>query len=218
MSTGYPPEPWQLRGQLHAAALLVPLAELPRALYRELPPGWRPVRVAGRVVVGVAWVSYEPGGVLSYREVMATVLVRRGLRVLPHVFAIWVDSEASRDGGRALWGIPKELAEFEFTGDTFTARTAHQPIATARLRPAFGVPGRWPVRFSVVQSLDGAAKASPVRSRSGLAVARMTLQAPAAGPLGFLAGRRPLASFTMRGFEMSFGRSAAGEPAARGVQ
>lgn len=214
MTPTYPGEPWQLRGQLHASALLIPLAALPL----ELPPGWRPVRIGGRGVVGVAWVSYEPGGVLSYREVMATVLVRRGLRVLPHIFAIWVDSAASRDGGRALWGIPKELAEFDFAGGRFAARDAAGPIAVATVRPARSVPGRWPVRFSVVQSADGAAKVSPVRSRSGLALARVALDAAAGGPLGFLAGHRPLVSFTLRDFEMSFGRRHAGAPAAGGVQ
>ena len=53
---------------------------------------------------------------LSYRELMTTVLVRRGLRVLPTITHIWVDSETSRDGGRALWGIPKGLASFVFDG------------------------------------------------------------------------------------------------------
>src|SRR6185437_6313646 len=49
-----------------------------------------PVRVRGKLVVGAVWVDYEPGGVLSYRELMTTVLVRRGLRVLPTITHIWV--------------------------------------------------------------------------------------------------------------------------------
>ena len=214
MTAGFPPEPWQLRGQLHASALLVPPAELPL----DLPPGWRPVRIGGRVVVGVAWVAYEPGGVLSYSELMATVLVRRGLRVLPHIFAIWVDNEASRDGGRALWGIPKELAEFDFAEPGIAARDAAGPIAAAQVRPARPLPGRWPVRFSVVQALQGAAKVSPVRARAGVAVSRVSLDVAPDGSLGFLAGHRPLVSFTLRNLEMSFGRSGAGARAPGGVQ
>ena len=103
MNATYPPEPWHLRGQLHGSLFAVPLADVPV----DLPPGCRPVHVGGKGVVGAVWVSYEPGGVLSYRELMTTLLVRRGLRLMPTITHIWVDSVASRDGGRALWGIPK---------------------------------------------------------------------------------------------------------------
>lgn len=198
----YPAEPWDLRGQLHASVFLVPAS----ALALDLPPGCRPVRLAGRLVAGAAWVHYEPGGVLSYREVMATVLVRRGLRLMPHIVAIWVDSETSRDGGRGLWGIPKGLARFEERAGRWTAGLESGPVASATVRVWRALPGRWPTPFSVVQWLDGAAKISPVRSRSRVAVSSVAWDVAAAGPLGFLAGRRPLASFTLADFRMSFGR------------
>lgn len=206
----YPPEPWDLLGQLHASAFLVPLADVPV----DLPPGCRPVRLGRFGIVGTAWVSYEPGGVLSYREVMATLLVRRGRRVLPTIVRIWVDSEQSRDGGRALWGIPKDLATFDFDGVHRSAWDEKGGIAEGSVRPLLRLPGRWPAGFSVVQWLDGAAKISPVRSRAAVSIDRATLDADPTGPLGFLAGRRPLLSFSLRDFVMSFGRS--GGAAARG--
>lgn len=200
--TTYPPEPWDLRGQLHASAFLVPLAAVPA----EVPPGCTPVRIGRFGVVGTAWVSYEQGGALSYRELMATLLVRCGRRVLPTIVAIWVDSEASRDGGRELWGIPKDLATFEFRDERFVAREENGPIATGTVRSRLPLPGALPVRFSVVQGLNGAAKISPVRSRASLALSSATFTADPAGRLAFLAGRRPFASFSMRDFRMSFGR------------
>lgn len=202
----YPPEPWALRGQLHASAFRVPLSEVAA----ELPPGCAPVRVGKYGIIGTAWVSYEPGGVLSYRELMATLLVRRGRTVLPTIVRIWVDSEASRDGGRALWGIPKDLARFRFDGDTFTAHDENGPIASGTVRPRVPLPGRLPVTFSIVQGRNGTAKVSPVRSRATVALSSATFDADPAGPLGFLAGRRPFASFTMRDFDMSFGRAPLG--------
>jgi hypothetical protein len=198
----YPPEPWDLRGQLHASAFLVPLSDVPA----DLPPGCSPVRIGRLGVVGAAWVSYEPGGVLSYREVMATVLVRRGWRVMPTIVRIWVDSEASRDGGRALWGIPKDLATFDFDGLRFAAADDKGTIASGTVRPRLRLPGRWPVAFAIVQWLDGSAKISPVRSRAGISLSSGTLAADPAGALGFLAGRRALLSFSLRDFRMSFGR------------
>ncbi|HEV7206344.1 MAG TPA: acetoacetate decarboxylase family protein [Jatrophihabitans sp.] len=209
----FPPEPWDLRGQLHASAFVVPLADVPV----DLPPGCRPVRLGRFGVVGTAWVSYEPGGVLSYREVMATLLVRRGRRVLPTIVRIWVDSEQSRDGGRALWGIPKDLASFDFDGDRRSARDEKGAIAEGTVRPLLRLPGRWPAGFSVVQWLAGAAKVSPVRARAAVSLDRATFTADPGGPLGFLAGRRPLLSFSLSDFRMAFGR-AGGVTAAGSVQ
>lgn len=89
------------------------------------------------------------------------------------------------------------------------------------MRPVLRLPGRWPVRFSVVQWLDGAAKVSPVSVRARLSVDRASLDADPAGPLGFLAGRRPLLSFGLQEFRMNFGQRVAGSSgvgATRSVQ
>jgi hypothetical protein len=205
--SGYPPEPWDLRGRLHASAFLVPADDVKV----DLPPGCELVRLRGRLVVGAVWVDYEPGGVLSYRELMTTVLVRRGLRVLPTITHIWVDSEISRDGGRALWGIPKDLAEFEFDGPRaggthFAARDDAGPLARGWVQQTRRLPGRLPVRFKIVQRSHGRAKVSPVRSTAAVALAKGSFEADPSGPLAFLSGRTPIASFVLRDFRMSFGR------------
>jgi hypothetical protein len=198
---GYPPEPWDLRGQLHGSVFLVPIHDIPV----DLPPGCRPIRLGDKGVVGAVWVSYEPGGVLSYSELLTTLLVRQGWRLMPTITHIWVDSVASRDGARALWGIPKGLASFAFTGGDQSARDDDGPLATGTTRPRLRLPGRWPVRFSLVQWLDGRAKVSPVRSSASVSLASATFEADPSGPLAFLAGRRPLLSFSLTDFRMSFG-------------
>jgi len=73
----------------------------------------RPVTIGGHGLVGTAWVEYEPGGVLQYRELLSAVLIRHRARPGVSIVDIWVESPASRDGGRELWGIPKELAELD---------------------------------------------------------------------------------------------------------
>ncbi len=200
-ATGYPPQPWDLRGQLHAALFTVPVDEVPV----DLPPGCRPIRFGRRGIVGAVWVDYQSGGVLAYRELMTTLLVRRGFRLLPTITHIWVDSVASRDGGRALWGIPKQLAAFSFDGAHLAAHDDGGPLAAGTVRTRFTLPGRWPVRFSVAQWLDGRAKISPVRSSARVSLADATFEADPGGPLAFLAGRRPLVAFTLGEFRMSFG-------------
>ena len=158
-----------------------------------------------QVAEEVLFVGDEPGGVLTYRELMTTLLVRRGWRLLPTITHIWVDSVASRDGGRALWGIPKELAEFTFARTNRSARDDEGPLATGTVRTRRRLPGRFPVRFKIVQRLDGQTKISSVRSTARLSVDRARFEADPSGPLAFLSGRRPRLSFSLGEFRMSFG-------------
>jgi hypothetical protein len=46
---------------------------------------------------------------------------------------------------------------------------------------------------------------SPVRWSATVSLARAALEADPSGPLRFLTGRRPLMSFCLRDFRMSFG-------------
>src|SRR4051812_35716784 len=108
MDIEYPPEPWELHGHGYASVWAVPESEIV-----DLPEGIRPVTLFGKALVGTAFVDYLPSGTLSYHELLVVVLVRHGRSVGVTITQIWVDSAASRAGARAMWGIPKELAEFE---------------------------------------------------------------------------------------------------------
>jgi hypothetical protein len=197
----FPPEPWQLVGQLHGSAFLVPYREIPV----DLPPGCTPIRLGRLAIVGAVWVSYEPGGMMQYSELMTVLMVRQGLKILPTITHIWVDSVASRNGGRALWGIPKQLAEFSFDGNGFAARDDDGPLAASTVRAVWASPGRWPVAFQLVQWLGGKAKLTPVHSKAGVSLSRATFDADPTGPLAFLSERSPFLSFSLRDFQMSFG-------------
>ncbi|AXB41997.1 acetoacetate decarboxylase family protein [Amycolatopsis albispora] len=202
----YPPEPWNLAGQAYLTTWRVPVDALP-----ALADGLSPVVVAGRAVVVTAWLDYQPPGRLSYHELLATVAVRApsgGLRATGTITDIWVDSEVSLAGGRALWGIPKDLAAFDFThGRTFTASASLDDgwIATAAFTRRAGLPFAPPAAFRIAQELDGALKHTPVRStgRPHLASANWNLNPD--GPLGFLAGRRPGPSAHLADFRLTFG-------------
>jgi hypothetical protein len=202
-ANGYPPEPWRLCGQMHVSLWWLPKAQLPQ-LPTELASTVRPVTAAGFGLVGTAWVDYQRGSVLQYRELLAAVLVRERFRLRASITGIWVDSVASRDGGRELWGIPKDLARLSF-GAELTA----DGIATARILPGFQLPGRWPVRGSVTQLLAGRAKTTPVRGRAGLQLAGTHWRLPADGSLGYLRGRRPWLTVTLHDFEIVFGQEPA---------
>ncbi|GGN96703.1 acetoacetate decarboxylase [Actinoplanes lobatus] len=210
----YPPEPWHLRGQMYLSVFLLPAAQAP-ALPPVLGAAVRPLTVGGRVAVGAAWVSYEPGGVLHYRELLSAVLVREGGRPRVSITDIWVDSVASREGGRRLWGIPKELAEFTLDAEsdplvdaTITEPGAGGPFCSALVRLKRRMPGRFPLGFTVAQAFGEHVKRTPVRGRAGLRTASAAWRPEPDGPLGYLAGRRPVLTLAITDFWLVFGRSA----------
>ncbi len=202
----YPPDPWVLRGQLHLSVWVLPRGSGPS---RAVPSGIHRLLVAGRAVVGTAWVDYQPGGVLAYRELLVATLVRDGLRPRATITGIWVDSVPSRDGGRALWAIPKELARFAFeasAGDlTADAHIDGRPIASASVRRGVRLPGRWPVRFRVVQDRDGQPQTTRVRATARVRLGRSDWRIAPDGPLAYLRGLRPRLTVTLADFRMTFG-------------
>ncbi|AEV86374.1 acetoacetate decarboxylase [Actinoplanes sp. SE50] len=209
----YPPEPWHLRGQMYLSVFLIPLRDVP-PLPGVLGAAARPLSFGGRAAIGAAWVDYQPGGVLHYRELLSAVLTHERGRPRVSITDIWVDSVASRDGGRNLWGIPKDLAGFTLDADddlidaTATAPDG-APIAAALIRLKSRLPGRFPLGFTVAQALGGHVKRTPVRGRSGLRTSQAAWRPDPAGPLAYLAGHRPLLSLAITDFWLTFGRTAA---------
>ncbi|MEV5885211.1 acetoacetate decarboxylase family protein [Streptomyces sp. NPDC052020] len=198
----YPPEPWYLEGRLYLSVWLMPR----RGLAAALPPEVRPVSLAGRALLGTAWAVYEGDGVLRYREVLRAVLVRRRCRPLVTITGIWVDSEVSRAGGRALWGVPKESAAFTVRGrDRFSARAGRGQVCAARFRALTRASPRVPVAFRVAQIRAGRLHISPVRGRGRIRLAHASWELGALGPGGGTGRHRPLLSLVCEDARLLFG-------------
>ena len=203
--TAYPPEPWYLGGALLVSAFLVPVRDLP-----ALPAGGRPLAIGGRAVVGAAFVNYVPGGALHYDELLVAVptVGRGGLRVT--IPQIWVDSPASQAGGRALWGIPKQLASFTRVDDGRRVRTAMADArgAVASLRAHYGLPllpGMRQLALPILQHESGRRILSHNRVVGRIGGLRATWAFDPDGPLAWLAGRRPLFNVAIRDASIIFG-------------
>jgi hypothetical protein len=196
--TGYPAQPWDLHGHAYVGAWLVPRDRMPA----PHSPATRPVTLFGRGIVGAAFFVYEEPSPLTYHEIMATVLVRQGWRVRVSITHIWVDSPASRDGGRDLWAIPKDLAVFDVVAHASYVARGIGSLGVGRVRR---LPWALPGGFTIAQDREGSLLLSPVtgRLRVGHAAARWSFETD--GPLGFLHGRRPLLTLAMRPFRLLFG-------------
>jgi len=115
------------------------------------PPA--PWRLRGELVLipsgptsGLLLATYT-GETLAYHEL---IVFRPGL-IISHIY---VDDERSRAGGRAIWNLPKELAEFSVSRGRFTVLQGDELLVDARVRrrPGF-VP--LPLPAPVIGELDG---------------------------------------------------------------
>lgn len=196
--------------------MTVGVGTIPQDLVQpRVADGLRVVSLRGRTLIGTAWVDYLEGGDLTYHEFLVAVPVlqrrRRPWRLgLPAVtiLDIWVDSPPSRDGGRVLWGIPKELATFpSFSRERFAMTLAELalPAARARWRPGVRLPGRWPFALAVVQALRGQLTTTGVRARGAIRTGRLESCIDPQGPLAYLDSARPLLAVRLDGVRMRFG-------------
>ncbi|AKJ08018.1 acetoacetate decarboxylase [Archangium gephyra] len=208
----YPPSPWTLRGQAYMSAWSVPVH---RCSVR-VDPVFEPVVVAGRLFVTGAFVDYAPGSTLTYGELaMGIVVKQRGARRYGSATPLlWVDSEQSLRGGRALWNLPKELARFEldrsppgggFSGAGWDERG--QLLGKARFELLPGLPRRVRLPFLLpdLYSIRGQVCETKDDFSTSLRLLRGAWSIPDSSPLAALglAGQQPLLSFWMRDFALT---------------
>lgn len=198
----YPPSPWRLSAHAYVGVFWLRRRDLPR----PHAPGTRPITVFGRGLVAAAFFVYEEPSPLTYNEVMLTVFVRDGWRPRVSIVRIWVDSEASRDGGRALWSIPKDLADFDAAPhDRYEARAEGRPFARLSMkRPRTGLPVRGSFRIAQGDA-DGSTVTTPVHVSGRFAPCRARWWTSPQGPMGTIAGRRPFLTLAAHRLKLVFG-------------
>ncbi len=199
----YPAAPWHMVGSLWLTLFKVgrPVDDL---------------RPAG--IYGAAFVSYEEGSPLTYSEFLVARPIstdKDGRRV--SITDIWVDSPASVAGGRELWAIPKDLADFTlvsehqgpFSSTDWTVTEGRTPIASATFKDVSRAAVRLPFKGGTwqpgIEDTDGQERTATLQGSSKALPARARWDINPDGPVGFLAGARQLASFRQAAFRMSFG-------------
>jgi hypothetical protein len=192
----FPSPPWHLSAQMWLSVFRVPAGA-------GVEPG----------LYGAAFVSYEPPGVLTYRELLVARLLdarRRRVRITD----IWVDDETSLEGGRVLWAIPKELAELDLE-ETRVGPTSHTSLAarvdgtTVASAQFASAPGaalvRTPFAATIAQERDGVDVVTSWHGSAKSLPALGSWEVEPTGTLAFLHGRRPLVSFRLTDVRMVFG-------------
>ena len=110
----YPPAPWKLQGYAIATLQLVDVA-----LVRPLVPSELEIvsLLPGKTLGGIYICSYGLGSVMEYNElIVVSAIANYTGKWGAWISHIYVDNPHSVAGGREIWGLPKELAQFSWEG------------------------------------------------------------------------------------------------------
>ncbi|MDZ8224944.1 acetoacetate decarboxylase family protein [Nostoc sp. ChiVER01] len=108
----YPQAPWTLQGYAIQTLHLVNVDQVRPLIPSELKiiSVW-----PGKTLASVYLSHYGSGSVLEYSElIIAPAVVNYQSKIGGWVSHIYVDNADSVAGGREIWGLPKELAEFSW--------------------------------------------------------------------------------------------------------
>lgn len=130
----FPQPPWHMHGRAFVQPFLVDARSV------TLPDGFDAVQLGGRCVGMLALIEYREPSPLVYNELAwLPCAVRANGRRGYYIAKMYVDSDDSLAGGRALWAIPKQRARFAFDADHAIVDTedgAHIELGFKRRGPA----------------------------------------------------------------------------------
>ncbi|MEH1977221.1 MAG: acetoacetate decarboxylase family protein [Nostoc sp.] len=118
----YPQAPWTLHGYAIQTLNLVNIDQVRPLIPLELEiiSVW-----PGKTLASVYLSNYGSGSVLEYSElIVVPALVNYQRKIGAWISHIYVDNADSVAGGREIWGLPKELAEFTWEQGKYV--TVHQ--------------------------------------------------------------------------------------------
>lgn len=110
----YPPAPWNLQGYAIQTLQLIDVARV-----RPLVPSELEIVsvLPGKTLGGVYICSYGLGSVMEYNElIVVSAIANYAGKWGAWISHIYVDNPHSVAGGREIWGLPKELAQFSWEG------------------------------------------------------------------------------------------------------
>ncbi|NES81793.1 MAG: acetoacetate decarboxylase family protein [Moorea sp. SIO2B7] len=131
----YPPAPWKLKGYAIQSLHLVNIIKA----RRFIPPELEIVSVLPGKTIGVVYLSaYESGSTLEYNElIVAPASVRYQDKSGSWISHIYVDNEDSVAGGKEIWGLPKEIAEFTWDNNNVIVRQNDKTLCQLHFQKGF---------------------------------------------------------------------------------
>ncbi|HEY9846951.1 MAG TPA: acetoacetate decarboxylase family protein [Candidatus Caenarcaniphilales bacterium] len=191
----YPQPPWTLRGYALQTLQLIDIARVRPLIPSELEiiAVW-----PGKTIGGVFVASYGAGSALEYNElIVVSAITRHASQPGGWISHIYVDNPDSVAGGREIWGLPKELAQFTWgQGDQRCVRVHQGDQLLCSLSYGWQLPGwRPPLAIPSFSTLGSNLLFFEAQSKTQLHLVNAELQVPRESPFSKLGFNQTLVSF-----------------------
>lgn len=188
----YPQAPWTLKGYAIQTLQLLDVDKVRPFIPSELKiiSVW-----PGKTLGGVYLSYYGSGSALEYSElIVAAGLVSYSGKFGSWVSHIYVDNSDSIAGGREIWGLPKEMAEFNWELDKcVTVRQGDRLLCSLNYnKPSFALPQK--LGASSFSALDSDLLLFPAQLEARLSLIGSKLEIPSESPFAQLNIGQPLIS------------------------
>ncbi|MDF5717087.1 MAG: acetoacetate decarboxylase family protein [Rhizonema sp. NSF051] len=127
----YPQAPWKLQGYAILCSHLIDTSRVRSLIPSEL----KIISVLpGKTVGGICLSYYGTGSVMEYSElIVVPAFVGYQGKIGSWISHIYVDNPDSVAGGREIWGLPKELAQFTWEkGERVTVRQENRILCSLK--------------------------------------------------------------------------------------
>lgn len=173
----YPQAPWTLQGYAFQTLHLLDIDRVRPLIPSEL----NIISVfPGKTLGGVYLSYYGSGSVLEYSEliVIAGILNYKG-KFGGWISHIYVDNLDSVAGGREIWGLPKEMADFTWDGDRVTVTQGNQTLCNFKFNhQGFGLQQRLAATSFSSMGEDILLFPAELESRLGLVSSKLEIPSP----------------------------------------
>lgn len=185
----YPQPPWKLKGDAFLTLQLLDIARV-----RPLMPTELNIisLLPGKTVGGVYLSKYTSDSVLEYSE----LIIIAGFTSYKGKFGGWVshiyvDNPDSVAGGREVWGLPKQLAQFNWTEHSVTVSQADKLLCTLNYhRQSFGLPLK--LSASAFSTINSNLSIFPATVGANFALVSSKLEIPSTSPFASLNISQPI--------------------------
>lgn len=201
----HPQPPWLIQGYGFQTLQVVDIDRvsslIPSAL--EVVSVW-----PGKTLGGVYIASYVEGSTLLYNElIVISAIVRYANRIGAWISHIYVDNPDSVEGGREIWGLPKELAQFTWNHDSsLSVKVSQDEQLLCELNCKWQLPGwQQSISGSVFSVLDS--KLMCFEGRGGLRwhLSNVDLQIPSGSHFAWLGLSQPWLGFYLNPLRLTAG-------------
>jgi acetoacetate decarboxylase len=191
----YPSPPWRLTGFGFQTIHLLDIDRVSALIPSQLDI----VSVLPGKTLGTVYVAaYGEGSALIYNElIVVNALVRHGSKIGPWISHIYVDHPDSVAGGRELWGLPKELAQFDWNLESPRSSVCVRQDAEVlcKLTSQWQAPGLpLPLSSSVFSVLNSALMTFEAQAQVKVHLSGIDLQIPATSPFAWVEPGQPVLS------------------------